>query len=215
MQGLSKLSLGVAVLLLSPTLLAANCIQPKVKNSDNVGCLIEGLAAVSLNERSGTPYKGVYVDKNGKVIIPFIYDTESVGEGGYFSIMNDFSEGLAAVHKTINQTADTEGDARYGFIDKTGKTVIPFNYSYANSFSEGLAAVATADGKYGFIDKSNKMVIPATYDQAESFSSGLALVEVQQGESTKKMFIDKTGKVRLTPKYETINSFSSAHDRKN
>ena len=40
---------------------------------------------------------------------------------------DSFNEGLAAVKK----------DGKWGYIDETGKTVIPFEYDYAFPFSEG------------------------------------------------------------------------------
>lgn len=46
---------------------------------------------------------------------------------------DSFNEGLAAVKK----------DGKWGYIDETGKTVIPFEYDYAFPFSEGLAVVCT------------------------------------------------------------------------
>ena len=46
-----------------------------------------------------------------------------------------FSEGLAAVKQ----------NDKWGYIDETGKTVIPFEYDYAFPFNEGVAVVA----KYG------------------------------------------------------------------
>ncbi|MBQ5623621.1 MAG: WG repeat-containing protein, partial [Alistipes sp.] len=81
---------------------------------------------------------------------------------------------------------------KFGFIDKTGKEVIPFKYVYAESFSEGLAAVRVGSyigGKYGFIDKVGKEIIPFKYDWVSCFSNGKAKVELN-GEH---FFIDKNG----------------------
>ena len=47
-------------------------------------------------------------------------------------------------------------NGKYGFIDKKGKVVVPFQFDdTAYSFSDGLAYVKQ-DGKYGFIDKMVK-----------------------------------------------------------
>ena len=81
----------------------------------------------------------------------------------------EYYEGLAMVRL----------DKKYGFIDKTGKEVIPIKYDYAYSFSEGLALVKL-NNKYGFIDKTGKEVIPIKYDNAYSFSKiSLALVKLE------------------------------------
>ena len=77
---------------------------------------------------------------------------------------------------------------KYGFIDKTGKEVIPIKYDNAWSFSEGLASVKL-NNKYGFIDKTGKEVIPIKYDDAWGFSEGLAFVEL----NGKLFYINKRG----------------------
>jgi hypothetical protein len=43
-------------------------------------------------------------------------------------------------------------DEKWGFIDKTGKEVIPCIYDCAHPFSEGLASVGK-DGGWKYIDK--------------------------------------------------------------
>ncbi len=54
-------------------------------------------------------------------------------------------------------------DQKYGFIDETGKIVIPCQWDSACSFLEGLAKVKK-DGKYGCIDKIGKLVTPCQWD---------------------------------------------------
>ena len=41
---------------------------------------------------------------------------------------------------------------RFGYIDKTGKLVIPAQFDDADNFSEGLAGVYT-HGKWGYISR--------------------------------------------------------------
>ena len=53
-----------------------------------------------------------------------------------------FSEGLAQV--LLN--------GKWGYIDKTGKEVIPCKYDWAWQFYEGFAQVSTK-GKWGYVDK--------------------------------------------------------------
>src|SRR5437868_2238657 len=66
---------------------------------------------------------------------------------------------------------------KYGYINKTGKVVLPAQFEYSEKFYEGLAVVKQG-GKRGFIDMTGKMVIPALYDQKTDgyFSEGLACV---------------------------------------
>lgn len=82
-----------------------------------------------------------YLDKNGNIIIDFIYDGA-----------DDFSEGLARVYKTIHD------EDIYGFIDEFGNEIIPIKFEYALPFKEGLAIIRM-NRKFGYIDGSNKIVI--------------------------------------------------------
>jgi len=145
----------------------------------------EGLAMVFLNKKCG------YVDKAGKEVIPIKY-------GG----ARDFSEGLAMVtfngmkgdfsqqySYMISMGVVLPGIQGFGYIDKTGKEIIPMKYEEGKDFSEGLAAVKI-NGKWGFVDVTGKEVIRFEYEDAESFSEGKAIVKLKQ----KEFFIDRTGK---------------------
>jgi hypothetical protein len=97
-----------------------------------------------------------YMNMAGKIAIPAQYKNA-----------HDFHEGLAAV----------ENDNEYwGFIDKTGKSVIDFPFSKEPSdFSEGIATVKKRDYKVCMIDKTGQVV----YDNMESataFIDGVSLV---------------------------------------
>lgn len=87
-------------------------------------------------------------------------------------------EGLAWVQK----------DGKWGYINKTGKVVIPLQYDDAYSFYEGLAVVKK-DGKYGFINKTGKIIVPLQYDDVGAFYEGLAWV-YKDGE---EFYINKQG----------------------
>src|SRR6476620_11427520 len=93
---------------------------------------------------------------------------------------------------------------KYGFIDKTGKFVLPPIYRKALEFSEGLAPVEAITGKWGFVDTSGTPVIPPLYDLALPFSEGLATV--QSG----SLFgaINKAGEMIVKPKFAGISQFN-------
>jgi hypothetical protein len=74
-----------------------------------------------------------------------------------------FKEGLALVR---------DDNFKFGFIDKTGKLVIPCKWNTAFDFSEGLAKVED-HGKFGFIDKTGRLVLPCKWELAGSFHEGL------------------------------------------
>ena len=53
---------------------------------------------------------------------------------------------------------------KYGYMDRTGRVVIPPQFADAGNFSEGLAGVRLSEEeqKYGYIDTSGKMVISSS-----------------------------------------------------
>ena len=147
----------------------------------------EGLARVYKNGKYG------YIDKTGKEVIPCQYTMAYDFNGDLARVVNkrsiwidktgkkvcdyidDFNDGLAIVARLNN-----DGRYIYGYIDKTGKEVIPCQYANADNFSEGLAKVArlSNDGRYiyGYIDKTGKEIVPCKFYNAENFSNGFAVL---------------------------------------
>jgi hypothetical protein len=73
-----------------------------------------------------------------------------------------------------------EQDKRWGFVNHSGDFVIPPQFDWASSFSEGLAPVLV-ENKYGFIDETGAVVIEPRYTDFGKFSEGLARVKVGGG----------------------------------
>ena len=68
----------------------------------------------------------------------------------------------------------------YGFMDLSGKILIPTVYRRALNFSEGLAVVS--EGKLmGFIDTQGDWVIPPSFESVRSFSGGYAPFRSEEG----------------------------------
>ena len=125
-----------------------------------------------------------------------------------------FSEGLARVNvggKYVQSGEDedlgssvglVEG-GQWGFVDETGKEVIPPKYDWVDHFSEGLAAVRL-NGLSGFFNEQGKEVIPPKYDMVIDFSEHLARFK----RNRKEGFVDETGKEVIPPKYDHTGVFS-------
>ena len=109
-----------------------------------------------------------------------------------------FEEGLAGVKL----------NGKWGFIDKTGKEVIPFKYDFACAFSGGLAKVRL-NGKWGFIDETGREICPCKYAAADIFSEGLAQVEL----NGKVGYIDTTGEEVIPCKYDYAYEFKDGFAR--
>ena len=120
-------------------------IQPQY---DHASDFSEGLARVCVDSRWG------FIDHAGAFVIPPQYPSAG-----------DFHEGLAVAQPTKEQAQaagvgppDMFGNPRCGYIDRTGKFVIPPQFPRAGRFSEGLAYVK-AENIEGFIDRTGTLVI--------------------------------------------------------
>ena len=63
--------------------------------------------------------------------------------------VGDYYDGLARVNGTND---------KWGFIDKTGRLVIPCKWNYIDSFCDGLAMVQGDNGSKYYIDKTGRVV---------------------------------------------------------
>lgn len=151
--------------------------------------------------QSGLPKWG-YIDIAGEYAIAPKFDHAA-----------EFSEGLAKVQKDLPWTArrsresmdDSGKSAQYsqvGYIDKTGKMVVPYKYQDGRSFKDGLAAVKF-DDKWGYIDAGGTVVISFSYDFAFDFADGLAAVERDE----KVGFIDRAGKLVIPMQFADAKCF--------
>jgi hypothetical protein len=89
-------------------------------------------------------------------------------------------------------------EGRYGFIDRTGRAVVPLIYEVANNrdiyeFAEGRVPVMT-DGKWGYLDTQGDFAISPQFDEASGFDKGRACV--RSGSQT--LYINTNGVVLLS-----------------
>lgn len=137
-----------------------------------------------------------FIDKTGKKVITLPVNMLAGG----------FAEGLAAAGKIEKQSE------HWGFIDRSGKAVIPFQYDSVRDFSEGLAPVimgndhdpASAPEKWGAINKSGKLVVPMKYERLGGFHEERSAF-LRKG---KWGYIDKSGKEVIAAKYDEAYDFS-------
>jgi hypothetical protein len=106
-----------------------------------------------------------YADEKGNIVIK-----------PQFEKALSFSEGLAAVQVEVNAAK------KWGFIDNTGKLVIPAKYvNTPGRFSEGKAAVRIGDSSYDYEmtyinTKGEKLMENVTWD-LNTFHNGFAYVK--------------------------------------
>ncbi len=144
----------------------------------------------------------VLIDKSGREICSFDSVTSKVPapdsadrEGSYTGSLtkSKFCEGLMPVK--IN--------GLNGYIDNSGKEVIPCMYDAVEDFDGGIARVIK-DGKYGFINAANEIVIPFEYDYLQKFSEGLCSAQI----NGKWGFIDINNNIVIPFEYGYVNEFS-------
>ena len=93
-----------------------------------------------------------------------------------------FHEGLAYVIKKKGRHDKSSPKYFAGYIDQTGKIVIPLKFEWANDFHEGIAAVKVWDDtsifhwRYGYIDTTGRYIVPPIYNYVEDFKGGYAHV---------------------------------------
>ena len=162
---------------------------------DNVSEFNEG-AAVAIMK-----WNQYVIDKTGKRIATsdFYYFSESdVFNDGLFRVLNNDNNRYAFINKKgkriskyythvenyKNGLARVKGESdvltnngKIGFVNTSGKEIVPPKYTSAKDFSEGLAVVEL-NGKFGFINTQGKEVIKPKYEDALSFSEGLAAVKI-------------------------------------
>ena len=113
-----------------------------IKNFEKASPFYQDLAPVEING------KKCFINKAGEIAI----DCSKYDSVGYFS------DGLAGVR--IGR--------KYGFIDKTGKEVLPLDYDieegfgFVDEFEDGLAIVCK-NGKYGLIDTNGNEIAECKY----------------------------------------------------
>lgn len=128
-----------------------------------------------------------YIDERGRVLVELRY-----------AVLRDFSEGLAAAAVLDAEKPERpwrgRGDRRnlkWGFVDTSGREVIPMQFLAAGDFAEGLAAVnpggsggdgegsmCGTPGSFGYVDKTGAFVISPQFTHASGFQNGRARVSV-------------------------------------
>ncbi|HYX30966.1 MAG TPA: WG repeat-containing protein [Pyrinomonadaceae bacterium] len=168
-------------------------ISPPLDYGPSSHSFSEGLVPVGIKGKTG------FMDRTGKIVI-----------AAQFEDAEDFREGLAPVKVRSDETTWCPREAsgsrkgftmKWGYIDKTGKVVIPPQFESAAPFSEGLAAINQCDEGF-FIDKSGKKIMLGDFRYVSPFAAGLSRVDVMTKDGLRWGLIDKTGKVIWGPSKE-------------
>ena len=136
---------------------------------DKAEDFFEGYAEVKVEGKWG------FINQKGDIVIkPEFYETYR------------FSCGLAAITKSPT--------GKLGYIDTTGKIVIPLKYDFGHRFINNKAWVSE-NGKWGLIDRFGKYIISPTFSEAKDMKEGFSWVK-QDGLWG---MIDTTGQYYIKP----------------
>lgn len=168
-----------------------------------------------------------YRDTNNNVKWGFINLYGNPISENYYDLVGQFSNGLAIVAKAVTPAfglKESQG-YKYGYIDSSGKEVIPLIYDGVHDFdfdclaqvnidnvdytinktgeihfSEGLSPVIM-NKKYGYINESNEIIIKPQFEYAGNFKNGVSLVL-----SPERQFYTQNDFVHLSAGYRFINN---------
>lgn len=154
---------------------------------------IDGLAQVGvvdeeLPELERRPnIKWGYIDERGRILVELRY-----------TVLRNFSENLAVAAVLDAEKPERPAlgrgnrlNLKWGYVDRSGREVIPMQFFTAGDFAEGLAPVdaggvgGRGEGSlcgpeinYGYIDKTGTFVIKPQFARASRFQNGRARVSV-------------------------------------
>ncbi|MBL4633487.1 MAG: WG repeat-containing protein, partial [Kofleriaceae bacterium] len=121
-----------------------------------------------------------------------------------FELVGNFRSGLAPA-----QPGDEDGwgSTKMGYIDHTGKFLIPASFGHAHDFSENKARVLSANSNdhWIYIDTEGEQVGSVAFSECEDFSNGMAAVQI----AGKWGYIDDSGVLQIPASYSRAGSFSS------
>jgi hypothetical protein len=127
---------------------------------------------------------------------------------GFCAVLNP---GAAAEERLYPHAERVSGP--WGYIDRSGRVVVPLEFDWAEPFSEGRAAVVL-NNKYGYIDTAGRLVIPLQFDvnwsvEPPPFQGGRAVVKdgnqmrLIDGDGS-TIAIDRAGTVVMPRRYVLV-----------
>ncbi len=136
----------------------------------------------------------ISAEKDGEMVIKqtiYTYNQKKIFSGEFISeLITRFKDGLLAVPL---------GNAKLGFINYKGKTVIPFIYNeglYDYNFKNGFALVRKfEERKMGVINKKNKVIYPFVLDEYTYMTVENGIITLRIINDDAEIRLDTKGKI--------------------
>jgi Protein of unknown function (DUF3298). len=145
--------------------------------------------------------RAVVIDEKGKYQL--IDDSGDMVTSKGYSYMADMHDGRAMVN---NQQAD--GKTLYGYVDRSGKEVIPLRYEDASDFANRHAIVKVKENEYALIRHDGSKEAEFHYPFVGVLGDGL--LPFQQTANGKYGYINEKGTVKIQPTYSTAFPFQNS-----
>jgi KWG Leptospira./Protein of unknown function (DUF3298). len=170
----------------------------------------------------------------------FIDRTGSIVSGPFKSIVPEYSNGVAILRSPVNGSKIIDKDGKilyeskdqlyeyadelirfssksangkelYGYMDISGKIIIPAKYQFAGSFKEGWAYVNIDENNNAIIDKKGNIVQTLTniYNIAESRSEGL--MGYYDEKNKKYGYKTYDGNIAIEAAFDSISGFRDGY----
>lgn len=172
----------------------------------------EGLAAVKDKKTE----KWGFINKKGEVVIPFLYRYPRSFTEGYAFVEIDkdkwayidkrgnnitpWEDSFTGYNFFVDGLAQIKRDGKFGYIDNSGKTVIPCIFDHG-SFFYGEYAIVQNDSKYGVINRTGNYVVAPKYKYINRIEDSYVFV---QNDNNKKGVIDVFGNQIIPFDYSSI-----------
>lgn len=184
----------------------------------------DGLVPVKQGEKWG------YLNTEGKLAIPAKYDHVTDFNGGFapvksgstFLVINTKGDEIPVDGSVTDLKGFSESmapfraaDKKFGFINESGKVVIPAQFESVGYFKDGLSWAKTADRKLGYINPKGEWVIKPQFDVGKNFGDESGLARIKSGD--KWGYVSKSGEVTYLKDTDIYEDFFNglARGRKN
>lgn len=158
---------------LRPTLRLAHFVSGSLKHQNHLYTEHSKMKKTAIFLSLAILFGGAACDKQTTQNNPTNKQTQTATEPkSVVYTMKNYDE----VYSFQNGLAKVEKGGKFGFIDKTGKEVVPLQYDDAQDFNQELAAV-NKEGKWGFVDKTGKERTAMIYEQIWPLEQGYFAVQ--------------------------------------
>ncbi len=99
--------------------------------------------------------------------------------------------------------AIVQRNKKYGFINRSGKIVIPLIWDEIYPFDDDDMALVKCNGKFGFINRAGEIVLALEWDDVGGFDGS---VKCHVTKNTKSGYINRTGDTIVPVEWDRVNT---------